>query len=265
MSTTSHAARSENILQDQDSTHTQWCYIAGVSQGNSRPLRLEEHGTQHAKVTKPKTLIKDATSAIQDVTPRPAQSTRRISEVRPDGGPKQSKSKWKLSNREPRACCFVYVPSRGPAWSRPPRSPPPPERVARSALENWPPLLAAEPPASSSSMTPHATSAAIDRGSTATRPFLPRGCPGADAASSAARGFGGGERRIRSLMSMRRGTREPCRRVLLHFVSSPPASAAAWSLVSVEKHKGVRGRDSRRGRRVVPRHERRGSGADPRG
>ena len=73
--------------------------------------------------------------------------------------------------------------------------------MAGSASRNWPPLLAAEPPESSSSRTPHATSAATDSGSTATRPFLPRGCPGAGAAAC---GVGGGERRIRSLMSMRR-------------------------------------------------------------
>ena len=74
--------------------------------------------------------------------------------------------------------------------------------MAGSASRNWPPLLAAEPPESSSSRTPHATSAATDRGSTATRPFVPRGCPGAGAACGVG---GGGERRIRSLMSMPRG------------------------------------------------------------
>jgi len=49
MSTTSHAVRSDIILQDQDSTHTQWCYIAGVNQGNSRPLLLKSSTVRSEK------------------------------------------------------------------------------------------------------------------------------------------------------------------------------------------------------------------------
>ena len=151
---------------------------------------------------------------------------------------------------------MYYVPSRGPAWSRPPRSSPPPERVVRSAPENWQPLLAAEPPASSSNMTPHATSAAIDRGSTATLPFLPCGCPGADAASPTACGvgIGGGERRIRSLMSMRRGARAESQ-----GSSVLPALLPRCGLWKSTKESAVATWG------VVSRHERRSSGADPRG
>jgi hypothetical protein len=135
------------------------------------------------------------------------------------------------NNQSPNGNCptedlahVVYVPSRGPACSKPPRSSLP-ERVVGSAPENGAPLLAAETPASNNSVTPQAT----DRGSTGTRAFLPRGCPGADAAASpTACGDDGGERRIRSLMSMwRDGGAEPQGSSVLPALPQVPAVAFA--------------------------------------
>lgn len=108
---------------------------------------------------------------------------------------------------------FIFLPSFDFDWDRC-KSPTPPPRDGRtvgSAPTNCP-LRAAEPPASRSRTTAHATSAAADSGSTTARPFLPPRGPAGDAASSSSPCVGGvGERRIRSLRSMRivESPREP--------------------------------------------------------
>lgn len=56
-----------------------------------------------------------------------------ISEMRPDGGPNSRSTNGNRQTED--HAHVVYLPSRGPTWSRPPRSPPP-ERVVRSAPEN---------------------------------------------------------------------------------------------------------------------------------